>query len=110
MTPKFTIFRCHLARYGRYNGLKSDFARFFDRRRASRRPRRASSPAPLGAGLGVGHSPGNFGGGRYLDQGVRISRAELATALQTPLSLLDTEIGAELVMDTLGRIEHGVFA
>jgi hypothetical protein len=29
---------------------------------------------------------------------------------QTPLSLLDTEIGAELVMDTLGRIEHGVFA
>lgn len=28
----------------------------------------------------------------------------------TPLSLLDTEIGAEGVMDTLGRIEHGVFA
>jgi putative toxin-antitoxin system antitoxin component (TIGR02293 family) len=28
----------------------------------------------------------------------------------TPLSLLDTEIGAESVMDTLGRIEHGVFA
>jgi putative toxin-antitoxin system antitoxin component (TIGR02293 family) len=28
----------------------------------------------------------------------------------TPLSLLDTDIGAESVMDTLGRIAHGVFA
>ncbi len=28
----------------------------------------------------------------------------------TPLSLLDTDIGAESVMDTLGRIEHGVFS
>ena len=28
----------------------------------------------------------------------------------TPLSLLDTDIGAESVMETLGRIEHGVFA
>ena len=28
----------------------------------------------------------------------------------TPLSLLDTDIGAESVTDTLGRIEHGVFA
>ena len=28
----------------------------------------------------------------------------------TPLSLLDTDIGTENVMDTLGRIEHGVFA
>lgn len=28
----------------------------------------------------------------------------------TPLSLLDTEIGAESVLETLGRIEHGVFA
>lgn len=28
----------------------------------------------------------------------------------TPLSLLDTEIGAESILDTLGRIEHGVFA
>ena len=27
----------------------------------------------------------------------------------TPLSLLDTDIGAETVLDTLGRIEHGVF-
>ena len=29
---------------------------------------------------------------------------------KTPLSLLDTDIGAESVLDTLGRIEHGVFA
>lgn len=28
----------------------------------------------------------------------------------TPLSLMDTDIGAESVRDTLGRIEHGVFA
>jgi putative toxin-antitoxin system antitoxin component (TIGR02293 family) len=28
----------------------------------------------------------------------------------TPLSLLDTDVGAEAVLDTLGRIEHGVFA
>jgi putative toxin-antitoxin system antitoxin component (TIGR02293 family) len=27
----------------------------------------------------------------------------------TPLSMLDTDIGAEAVLDTLGRIEHGVF-
>ncbi len=28
----------------------------------------------------------------------------------SPLSLLDTDIGADSVLDTLGRIEHGVFA
>ena len=28
----------------------------------------------------------------------------------TPLSLVNTDVGAESVMDTLGRIEHGVFA
>ena len=28
----------------------------------------------------------------------------------TPFSLLDTDIGAESVFDTLGRIEHGVYA
>jgi len=28
----------------------------------------------------------------------------------SPLSVLDTEIGAESVLDTLGRIEHGVYA
>lgn len=27
-----------------------------------------------------------------------------------PLSLLDTDIGADSVLDTLGRIEHGIFA
>ena len=27
----------------------------------------------------------------------------------TPLSLLDTEMGADVVLDTLGGIEHGVF-
>ena len=33
-----------------------------------------------------------------------------ASLTATPLSLLDTDIGAESVLDTLGRIEHGVFA
>ena len=33
-----------------------------------------------------------------------------ALSRQTPLSLLDTKIGAGSVFDTLGRIEHGVFA
>jgi putative toxin-antitoxin system antitoxin component (TIGR02293 family) len=28
----------------------------------------------------------------------------------SPLSLLDTDMGAETVLDTLGRVEHGVFA
>jgi putative toxin-antitoxin system antitoxin component (TIGR02293 family) len=28
----------------------------------------------------------------------------------SPLSVLDTEVGAESVFDTLGRIEHGVYA
>jgi putative toxin-antitoxin system antitoxin component (TIGR02293 family) len=47
------------------------------------------------------------------------SREKLQTWLQTPLSalgvrppfsLLDTGIGARMVMDVLGRIEHGVFS
>lgn len=33
-----------------------------------------------------------------------------ALAGATPLSLLDTDVGAESVTDTLGRIEHGVFS
>jgi putative toxin-antitoxin system antitoxin component (TIGR02293 family) len=33
-----------------------------------------------------------------------------ALAGKTPISLLDTELGSESVLDTLGRIEHGVFA
>jgi putative toxin-antitoxin system antitoxin component (TIGR02293 family) len=28
----------------------------------------------------------------------------------TPLSLMDTDLGADTVLDILGRIEHGVFA
>lgn len=39
---------------------------------------------------------------------LKSSNAALSGA--TPFSLLDTEIGAESVTDTLGRIEHGVFA
>lgn len=39
-----------------------------------------------------------------------LKSANASLAGETPLSLLDTEIGAESVMDTLGRIEHGVFA
>jgi len=38
---------------------------------------------------------------------LRSPNASLSGA--TPLSLLDTDIGAETVLDTLGRIEHGVF-
>ena len=29
---------------------------------------------------------------------------------ETPLSLLDTSIGFEMVLDEMGRIEHGIFA
>ena len=29
---------------------------------------------------------------------------------ETPLSVLDTDIGSEMVTDLLGRIEHGVFS
>jgi putative toxin-antitoxin system antitoxin component (TIGR02293 family) len=39
-----------------------------------------------------------------------LKSANAALAGATPLSLLDTDIGAESVLDTLGRIEHGVFA
>jgi putative toxin-antitoxin system antitoxin component (TIGR02293 family) len=33
-----------------------------------------------------------------------------ALSHETPLNLLDTDVGSDSVMDTLGRIEHGVFA
>ena len=33
-----------------------------------------------------------------------------ALAGQTPFSLLDTEQGAQIVLDVLGRLEHGVFS
>lgn len=39
-----------------------------------------------------------------------LKRANASLDGETPFSLLDTEFGAESVMDTLGRIEHGVFA
>ncbi|MDQ1923699.1 type II RES/Xre toxin-antitoxin system antitoxin [Massilia pseudoviolaceinigra] len=39
-----------------------------------------------------------------------ITRNNRALGGESPLSLLDTEVGHELVMDTLGRIEHGVVA
>ena len=38
-----------------------------------------------------------------------LKSANAALSGATPLSLLDTDIGAESVMDTLGRIEQGVF-
>lgn len=40
---------------------------------------------------------------------VWLKSANASLSGQTPISLLDTEIGAESVMDALGRIEHGVF-
>jgi putative toxin-antitoxin system antitoxin component (TIGR02293 family) len=36
-------------------------------------------------------------------------RPNRALRLQAPLSLLDTDIGAQQVEDVLGRIEHGVY-
>lgn len=41
---------------------------------------------------------------------VWLKSANTSLSGQTPMSLLDTEIGAESVMNALGRIEHGVFA
>jgi len=39
-----------------------------------------------------------------------LKSANTSLSGQTPISLLDTEIGAQSVMNALGRIEHGVFA
>lgn len=39
-----------------------------------------------------------------------LQSANAALGGVTPMSLLDTDIGADSVIDTLGRIEHGVFA
>lgn len=41
---------------------------------------------------------------------VWLKSTNLSLSGHTPVSLLDTEIGAESVMNALGRIEHGVFA
>jgi putative toxin-antitoxin system antitoxin component (TIGR02293 family) len=38
-----------------------------------------------------------------------LKRPNRALGGERPLSLLDTDIGAENVLDVLGRIEHGVF-
>ena len=38
-----------------------------------------------------------------------LKRPNRALGGETPLALLDTEIGADGVLDVLGRIEHGVF-
>lgn len=37
-----------------------------------------------------------------------INRSNRSLRGATPLSLLDTKVGYELVLDTLGRIEHGI--
>lgn len=39
-----------------------------------------------------------------------LKSANTSLSGQTPMSLLDTEIGAQSIMNALGRIEHGVFA
>ncbi len=39
-----------------------------------------------------------------------ISRPNRALGGVAPLTVLDTEAGYELVLDTLGRIEYGVFS
>jgi putative toxin-antitoxin system antitoxin component (TIGR02293 family) len=39
-----------------------------------------------------------------------LKSANSALRGNAPLGLLDTDVGAETVLDTLGRIEHGVFA
>lgn len=37
-----------------------------------------------------------------------LTRANRSLGGEVPLALLDTEVGYELVLDTLGRIEYGV--
>lgn len=39
-----------------------------------------------------------------------ISHKNRSLGNEAPLSLLDTEVGYELVLDTLGQIEHGVIS
>jgi putative toxin-antitoxin system antitoxin component (TIGR02293 family) len=41
---------------------------------------------------------------------VWLNRANRALGGEVPLSMLDTEVGYELVLDTLGRIEYGVIS
>ena len=49
-----------------------------------------------------------FGGAQAAQDWLRSPNPSLGGI--SPFSLLDTDIGADSVMDTLGRIEHGVFA
>ena len=56
----------------------------------------------------VGRANGVFADPKAALHWLKSPNAALSGA--TPLSLLDTDIGAESVLDTLGRIEHGVFA
>lgn len=51
-------------------------------------------------------------GGRAWDvlSAIRLTSFQCRTQRRDAPSLLDTEIGAESVLETLGRIEHGVFA
>ncbi len=44
------------------------------------------------------------------DKGVKWLKIPNDSLDGTPISYLDTDVGAESVLDTLGRIEHGVFA
>lgn len=39
-----------------------------------------------------------------------LSQANRSLGWEEPLALLDTEVGYELVLDTLGRIEYGVIS
>jgi len=39
-----------------------------------------------------------------------LSRANRSLGDEIPLAMLDTEVGYELVLDTLGRIEYGVIS
>lgn len=43
-------------------------------------------------------------------KGVSWLRAGQLSFGAAPLSLIDTQVGTELVLDSLGRIEHGIFA
>ena len=55
--------------------------------------------------------PAHVPAGRYAEAALTWLKTPNAALFRaSPLSLLDTDIGAESVMDTLGRIEHGVFA
>lgn len=46
-----------------------------------------------------------------IDKGLAwLKEPNISLGGEAPISLLDTDIGTELVTDVLGRIEHGIFA